>query len=122
NFTVSAKGVKSMNIGLKKDPVPGGSNRTRMWVSSRAYAVNGTATLDNDQISPGRYHIKIFGDAAENTSDVTIEMRLIKKVIINGNFSMNINMSGFPSGNYTFDMKALNGSLELTEVTLECPI
>lgn len=122
NFTVSAKGVKSMNIGLKKDPVPGGSNRTRMWVSSRAYAVNGTATLDNDQISPGRYHIKIFGDAAENTSDVTIEMRLIKKVIINGNFSININMSRFPSGNYTFDMKALNGSLELTEVTLECPI
>jgi len=122
NFTVSAKGVRSMNIGLKKDPVPGGSNRTRMWVSSRAYAFNGTATLDNDQISPGRYHIKIFGDAAENTSDVMIEMRLIKKLLINGNFNLSINMSGFPSGNYLFSMKALNGSVELNEITLECPI
>jgi hypothetical protein len=122
NFTVIAKGVRDMNIGLKKDPVPGGINRSRMWVSSRADALNGVAILENDLISPGRYHIKIFGDAAENTSDVMIEMQLIKKILINGNFNISINMSGFPSGDYSFSMKALKESVELSEITLKCPI
>lgn len=127
NFTVSASKVKNLNIGVKKDQ---GSYEntsmvftpeyTRIWAISQIEAdKDGTATTTSDWISPGSYQIKIFGDAAENVSEVNLTMTLIKKMIVNGRFNLSINMTGFPSGSYRMSAKAINGSVRLDEINLE---
>ncbi len=127
NFTVSASGVKNLNIGVRKEQ---GSYKnwsmvfkptfTRIWITSQTEANNnGTATTTNDMLSPGSYQIKIFGDAAENISKVKLTMTLIKKVIVSGAFNVNVNMTGFPSGSYKMNAKAINGSVQMDEIRLE---
>jgi len=119
NFTVSAYGVRNLNIGLKKDPVKGGLNFTRVWVTSQIPADNnGTATTQSDLLSPGRYQFMLFGEAAENVSQVDLTMTLVKKVIVNGRFNLVINTSGFPTGDYLISATALNGSFNLDEITV----
>jgi|GEM_PF-3346561 len=69
---------------LLKDPVKTGINKTRVWVTSQVVAdKNSTAATTNDMLSPGIYHIKIFGDAADNASRVNLTMTLIKKLMVN---------------------------------------
>ncbi len=127
NFTVSAAGVKNLNIGLKKQQGSYENSSdiwkdkySRIWISSQAEANNqGIATLESYLISPGVYQVKIFGDAAQNVSQVNIIMSLTKKIIVNGKFNIGINTTGFPSGNYSITAKALNGSLRLDQIELE---
>jgi hypothetical protein len=72
-------------------------------------------------ISPGSYQFKIFGDAADNVSQVPLEMEVVKKLDINGKFNLSLDTSGFPSGNYSINVKAINGSFKLDELNLEGP-
>lgn len=127
NFTVSASKVKNLNIGVRKNQ---GSSLdsstifkpeyTRIWIDSQIEAnQNGTATTTSDLISPGSYQIRIFGDATENSSSVNLTMNLIKKVIINGRFNLDINMTGFPKGSYKINAKAVNGSVRFDGINLE---
>ncbi len=120
NFTVSANGVKTLNIGVKKDPVRGGLNFTRIWVTTQTLAdEGGNATTESDLLSPGRYQFKIFGEAAENRSRVDLTMTMVKKIIVNGRFNLGINTSGFPSGDYSIFARALNGSFTLDELAVD---
>jgi hypothetical protein len=114
NFTVMARPVKNINIGLMKLQ----GNLERTWVSSQFPANNsGTARSDTDLISPnGSYHIKIFGDARDNVTEVDLMMSVVKKLIINGRFNLVINTTGFPSGSYSISAKALNGSFKFDEI------
>ncbi|MCK9441059.1 MAG: hypothetical protein M0Q13_06535 [Methanothrix sp.] len=122
NFTVVAKGVKNLNVGVKKDPVEGGANFTRTWISTRANAgEDGTARIENDMISPGRYQFKIFGEAIDNATQVNLEMKVVKKLLINGRFDLALNTSGFPSSNYSINAKAINESVCFDEINLEGP-
>jgi hypothetical protein len=119
NFTILARGVKNLHVGVRKDPT-NPINFTRAWISAQAVAgADGTASIDNDMISPGRYLFKVFGDAAENVSQVALEMKVVKKLLIDGRFRLSLNTSGFPSGNYSFSAKALNGSMRLDEIEME---
>lgn len=118
NFTVLARGVKNLQIGVRKDPT-NYANFTRAWISAQATAgSDGTATIDNDMISPGRYHFKVFGEAAENVSQVALEMKVVKRLVIDGSFKLALNTTGFPSGSYSFNARALNGSMGLDEIDL----
>ncbi len=127
NFTVTANKVKNLNIGLKKlqgsyknSSTVWEGKYTRIWITSQILAdKNGIATTTSDLLSPGSYDIKIFGDAAENTSQVNLTMTLIKKIIVNGKFNISINTTGFPSGKYLITAKALNGSFSLDDVKLD---
>lgn len=122
NFTVVASGVKNLNVGVKKDPKEGGANFTRTWISTRANAgEDGIARIENDMISPGRYQFKIFGEAIDNATQVTLEMKVVKKLLINGRFDLALNTSGFPSSNYSINAKAINGSIRFDEINLEGP-
>jgi hypothetical protein len=76
------------------------------------------ATTKSDLLSPGNYHAKIFGEAGENVSLVELVMRVEKKVIINGEYDLRINTSGFPPGEYFFAVEALNGTFELEEISM----
>jgi hypothetical protein len=102
DFNVTAQGVKDLNIGLRKSPVKNGINATRTWVTSQINAdPAGKAIARTDLISPGTYHVKIFGEAAENASQVNLTLTLVKKLMIKGDFRLLINTTGFPVGNYS---------------------
>ena len=127
NFTVTAKGVKNLNIGLKKlqgsyenSSMIWKGKFTRIWITTQVEAdKEGNATASSDLLSPGNYDAKIFGDAAENTSVVDLTMTLVKKLIIDGRFSLAINTSGFPSGDYSMIARALNGSFSMDEMAVD---
>lgn len=119
NFTVSAAGVKNLNVGLKKLPVKGGVNTTRIWVTAQTPAdENGRAATKTDLLSPGNYHAKIFGDVAENVTKVDLTLTAVKKIFVNGSFDLIINTTGFPAGDYSYNVKALNGTFRLDEVSV----
>lgn len=122
DFTVLASKVKNLNVGVKKDPVQGGANFTRTWISTRATAgKDGAAKIESDLISPGRYQFKIFGEAFDNATEVSLEMKVVKKMLINGKFDLALNTSGFPSSNYSINAKAINESVRFDEINLEGP-
>jgi hypothetical protein len=77
--------------------------------------------VEDDRISPGRYQFKVFGDAADNATQVALELKVIKKLVINGDFTLALNTDGFPSGNYSISARALNGSLRLDELSVDGP-
>lgn len=114
NFTVAAKPVKNIDVGLMKLQ----KNLERTWVSSEFPADNsGMARVDTDLISPmGSYHVKIFGEALENATKVDLMMSVVKKLVIDGPFNLVINTTGFPSGSYSISAKTLNGSFNFDEV------
>ncbi len=115
NFTVTAEGVKNLNIGLKKLQ----GDRTRMWVTTQIGAAeNGRATAETDLISPGPYHAKIFGDAAEDASQVNLIMTMVKKIVVEGRFSLSLDTTGFPSGEYMIAAEAVNGSFSFDEIAI----
>ncbi|WP_348303892.1 hypothetical protein [Methanothrix sp.] len=124
DFTVAASGVENLNIGLKKMQGTYGNSsniwtgdKTRIWVSHQAKADDhGLATTTSDLISPGIYDVKIFGDAAENETEIDLTMSVTKKLIINGPFNLVINTTGFPSGSYRVSAKALNGSFSFDKI------
>ena len=127
NFTVSTIQAKNLNIGLMK--LQGGygnytaiwdAESTRIWIATQTQADKyGVATKDSDLLSPGIYHVKIFGDAAENATQVNLTMTLVKKIIVSGPFNLSLNTTGFPDGDYSIDLKAINGSFQLDEIALE---
>lgn len=118
NFTVSVMGVKNLNIGLKKTQ----GSFERMWITSQVMAnEKGLATTSSDLLSPGVYHVKIFGDAVENVSQVNLTMTLVKKIVVSGPFCFGLNTTGFPSGNYSITAKALNGSFSFDELSIDDP-
>jgi hypothetical protein len=127
NFTVSASKVKNLNIGLRKlqgsyenSSMVWKDRYTRTWITSQILPdKDSVATTTSDLLSPGSYQVKIFGDAAENVSQVNLTMALAKKIIVNGRFNIGINTTGFPAGDYSITAKALNGSFSLDEIKLE---
>ncbi len=114
NYSVNAEGVKNLNIGLKK--LQGSLNR--IWISDWVKAdEDGKATLETDLISPnGYYWAQIFGDAAENVSNVKLNMTVVKKLIVSGRFNFDLDTTGFPSGNYSITLKTLSGSIRFDKI------
>lgn len=127
NFTVIMNNVKNLHIGLNKAQGTyenyssiWNAEYSRVWVTEEVIGnQDGKASITSDLISPGRYQAKIFGDTADNVSSVDLTIHLVKKLIVKGRFNLNINTTGFPSGNYSMSVKALNGSFHLDEIQLE---
>jgi len=114
NFTVAADEVKNINVAVMKLQ----GNLQRIWVSSQFPADStGKAVAESDLISPGgSYNVKIFGDAAENETAVNLTMSVTKEMVVDGPFSLVINTTGFPSGSYSINARALNGSFCFDEI------
>ncbi|VVB71492.1 Uncharacterised protein [uncultured archaeon] len=114
NFTLIAGKVKNINVGVMK--LQGDLERT--WVSSQFLAnESGMARADTDLISPrGSYHVKVFGDAADSVTEVSLLMSVVKKLVVSGPFNLIVNTTGFPSGNYSLAVKALNGSFAFDNI------
>jgi hypothetical protein len=122
NFTVTARGAKNLNVGVRREFAGAGVDFTRAWVTAQALAGDdGRAIVESDLISPGRYQFKAFGDAADNATEVAVELKVIKRLMINGDFNLSLNTDGLPSGNYSISARALNGSLRLDEINMVGP-
>ncbi len=122
NFTVTVGGVKNLNVGVRREFAGAGVGFTRAWVTSQALAGDDRrAAVESDLVSPGRYQFKVFGDAADNVTQVILELKVTKKLLISGDFNLALDTDGLPSGNYSISARALNGSLRLDEVEIVGP-
>lgn len=126
NFTVSANGVESLNLDLKKlldgneDYVSTEKGRnTSMWVTTQVLSnKDKIATIRSDLMIPGLYHAKFFGDAARDITRVDLIINLTKKIVVNGKFNLSINAETLPEGDYTSNAKCINGTIQLDYISV----
>ena len=91
-FEVDATGVKNLNMGVK----------IGIWISKGFNATNGKASVSHSDIPPGRYDLKVFGDALNGASSVNL--KVVAETAVNadsaGKYNLDIDTSGIPSGAY----------------------
>jgi hypothetical protein len=91
-FAVTATGVKDINVGVK----------IGIWISKGFNATNGVATVSHSDVPPGRYDLKVFGEALDGRGNVNLVVSAGTSVEADtaGKYSLNIDTSGVPSGAY----------------------
>jgi hypothetical protein len=104
-FTITSSDVKNLKAGVKKIQ----DSKIRTWITQTVAASEGIATVHSDLPSPGNYHVKIFGDAADGTSEVGLELTATKTIPMNGTFSLSVDICGFPTGKYSVRAEADTG-------------
>jgi hypothetical protein len=94
-FSVTARNVQDLNAGVK----------LVIWITKRFEAQGGTVSLSQANVPQGQYNLKVFGQAQEGAStvpvDVTAETGV--KADENGAYSLVIDTSGIPSGEYRIE-------------------
>ena len=92
-FTVKVQNVQDLNVGVK----------IGIWLTKRFEASGGMATLSQSNIPPGRYNLKIFGQALEGSSSVSVEAtaHTEAKADERGDYRLIIDTAGIPGGEYT---------------------
>ncbi len=92
-FTVKVQNVQDLNVGVK----------IGIWLTKRFKASGGMATLSQSNIPPGKYNLKIFGQALEGSSSVSVEAtaHTEAKADERGDYRLIIDTAGIPGGEYT---------------------
>jgi hypothetical protein len=91
-FAVSANGIKDLNVGVKFG----------VWITKGFQASNGAAHISQSDVPSGRYDLKVFGEAAKGTASIPIEITAETHVKAgsDGKYSLTIDTSGLPAGEY----------------------
>lgn len=94
-FAVTATGVKDINVGVK----------IGIWISKRFTATNGVASISQSNVPPGKYDLKVFGQATEDKSSVNLDVmaKTAVKADSAGKYSLSIDTSGIASGAYKIE-------------------
>lgn len=94
-FTVTAQNVKDMNLGVK----------IFIWITKRFEASGGIATVSQGNLPSGNYNLKMFGEALPGVSAVPVEVvaETVAKADANGKYSLTIDTSGIPAGDYIIE-------------------
>jgi hypothetical protein len=92
-FTVSASNIKDLGVGVKMV----------IWLTKSFAAPEGTATLSQSNIPPGRYSVKLFGESLPGAAGVPVKVSADTTVQAdsNGQYSLVLDTSGVPAGDYT---------------------
>ena len=91
-FTVAARNVQDFNAGVKFG----------IWITKSFKASGGTARISQGDVPPGRYNLKIFGEALPGATEipVTVEAETQVKADSAGKYNLAIDTSGIPAGDY----------------------
>lgn len=94
-FTVTARNVKDLNAGVK----------IVIWITKRFQSQGGVATVSQADVPPGRYNLKMFGDASDGASTVPVKVEAETgiKADSTGSYSLVIDTSGIPAGDYIIE-------------------
>lgn len=94
-FTVTARNVKDLNAGVKMI----------IWITKRFESHGGVATISHADVPPGRYNLKMFGDASDGASTVPVKVEAETgvKADSTGSYSLVIDTSGIPAGDYSIE-------------------
>ncbi len=94
-FTVTAQNVKDLNAGVKMV----------IWITKRFEASGGVATVSQANVPPGRYSLKMFGEALPGSSVVPVKViaETAVKADSSGRYSLAIDTSGIPAGDYSIE-------------------
>lgn len=91
-FTITARDVRDLNAGVKMG----------IWLTKRFQAIDGKAGISQADIPPGRYNVKMFGEAMPGVATVPVEVvaETAIKADSLGRYSMVIDTSGIPGTEY----------------------
>jgi hypothetical protein len=94
-FAVTATGVKDLNVGIK----------IGIWISKGFAATNGVATVSHSDVPPGRYDLKVFGEALDGGENVNLEVTAGTSVKADsaGKYTLSIDTSGVAAGDYKIE-------------------
>ncbi len=94
-FAVTASNIQDLNAGVELG----------IWITKRFQAHGDTVSLSQADVPPGRYNLKVFGQAQEGASAVAIDVTAETKVKADetGTYSLVIDTSGIPSGEYVIE-------------------
>ena len=91
-FEVTARNVQDLNAGVKLG----------IWITKSFPASSGTASISHSDVPPGRYKLKMFGEALPGSKTVPVEVVAETKIITDsgGKYTLYIDTSGIPAGDY----------------------
>lgn len=94
-FTVTARNVKDLSAGVKMV----------IWITKRFEASGGVATVSQSDVPPGRYALKMFGEASPGATVVPVKVEAETAVLADskGKYSLTIDTSGIPAGDYRIE-------------------
>lgn len=95
SFAVKAENVQDLNAGVKLG----------IWISKSFQAKEGVASISHSNVPPGRYHLRIFGEALPGALQVPVRVTAETAVRADsqGRYIMTIDTSGVPAGEYRID-------------------
>ena len=94
-FAVTVEGVKNLNVGVK----------IGIWISKEFKATNGVASISQSDVPPGRYDLRVFGDALEGQKSVSMDVlaETTVKADSDGKYSLPVDTSGITDGAYKIE-------------------
>ncbi|MGD0951590.1 MAG: hypothetical protein ABR985_04225 [Methanotrichaceae archaeon] len=94
-FAVTVEGVKDLNVGVK----------IGIWISKEFKATNGVASISQSDVPPGRYDLRVFGDALEGRKSVSMDVlaETTVKADSGGKYSLSVDTSGITDGAYKIE-------------------
>ncbi len=91
-LSVVAKNVETLTVGVKMG----------IWVTMPMKASGGIASVSKSDVPPGRYTLKMFGDALPGASavSITVDAETTVRADSGGEYQLVMDTSGVPEGEY----------------------
>lgn len=91
-LSVVAKNVETLTVGVKMG----------IWVTMPVSASGGVASVSKSDVPPGRYTLKMFGDALPGASavSITVDAQTTVRADSGGEYQLVMDTSGVPEGEY----------------------
>lgn len=94
-FAIEVENVQDLNAGVKLG----------IWITKSFPANGGVASISHSNVPPGRYDLRMFGVATPGAVQVPVKVMAESAVKADsqGRYSMTIDTSGVPAGEYRID-------------------